>query len=333
VKDKVTKAFLPFILPIVSVVTLSPSTSLAQTPSELQDSYPDLAFIKIINTGGGVQIQVANGANNFQSIILNSYSVLPSQAYEGTYSLVDANSDRIPDLVFIKAINTGGGVQVQVANGVNNFQSLIINASSVLPSEAYDGTYSLADVNRDGFPDLVFIKEKNTGAGVQVQAASGANNFQSLILNSYSVLPSNPVEGDYSLTDVNRDGIPDLVFIKVLNTGAGVQVQAANGADNFQSLILNASSVLPSQAYDGTYSLVDVNGDGFKDLVFIKEKNTGGGVQVQAASGADNFQSLILNSYSVLPSNPFDGDYFLTEPVPGRARIPKPPRCPSPACV
>ncbi|MBW4619637.1 MAG: hypothetical protein KME17_09810 [Cyanosarcina radialis HA8281-LM2] len=332
-KDKLTKAFLSFMLPIVSFLPFSTSTARAQTPSEFQDSSPDLVFIKVTNTGAGVQVLAANGANNFQSVFLNAFSAFPSDPFNGSYSLVDVNRDGFLDLVFIKVANTGAGVQVQAASGADNFQSIILNAFSTLPSDPFNGSYSLVDVNRDGFQDLVFIKVTNTGAGVQVQAANGANNFQSLVLNSFAVLPSDPFNGTYSLVDVNNDGFQDLVFIKASNTGAGVQVQAANGADNFQSLVLNAFSVLPTDPFNGTYSMVDVNGDRIRDLIFIKTSNTGAGVQVFAANGADNFQSIILNAFSALPTDPFNGDYLLTEPVPTRMRIPRPPRCPSPACV
>jgi hypothetical protein len=329
-KNKLSKAFLYLFLPVVSLINFSAPKSLAQSPSALQDNKSDLIFIKETNTEGGVKVQAANGADNFQSLILDAFSILPSDPTNGVYSLVDVNRDGILDLVFIKETNTGGGVKVQAANGANNFQSLILDAFSVLPSDPTNGSYSLVDVNRDGVRDLVFIKEANTGGGVQVQAASGANNFQSLILDAFSVLPSDPTNGSYSLVDVNRDGIPDLVFIKEANTGGGVKVQAANGANNFQSLILDAFSVLPSDPTNGSYSLVDVSGDGVRDLVFIKEANTGGGVQVQAADGANNFQSLILNAFSVLPSDPVNGVYSMTEPVP-LVRIIKPPKCTVPA--
>ena len=155
-----------------------------------------------------------------------------------------------------------------------------------------DGVWLMADYDRDGIPDLVFIKTSNTGTGtVEVHIASGASNYQTRILETGTTFAPE-TDGVWLMADYDRDGIPDLVFIKTANTGTGtVEVHIASGASNYQTRILETGTTFAPET-DGVWLMADYEGDGIPDLVFIKTANTGTGtVEVHIASGASNYQT------------------------------------------
>ena len=76
--------------------------------------------------------------------------------------------------MYIKICNTGTGtVEVHVASGVSNYQQRILETGTIFGSEE-NGTWLMTDNNKDGIPDLAYIKTRNTGTGtVEVHVAAG----------------------------------------------------------------------------------------------------------------------------------------------------------------
>jgi hypothetical protein len=145
--------------------------------------------------------------------------------------MADRDQDGIPDLVFVKTSHTGTGkVEVHIASGASNYQTRILEVGTTFLPET-DGTWLMSDYDRDGIPDLVFVKDsKNSGTGkVEVHIASGASNYQTRVLETGTTfLPE--FDGTWFMADYNGDGIPDLIFIKTSNTGTGrVEVHVAEG--------------------------------------------------------------------------------------------------------
>jgi hypothetical protein len=95
-----------------------------------------------------------------------------------------------------------------------------------------DGTWLMADDDRDGIPDLVFVQTGGTGTKTtEVRVLSGASGYQTTTLHTGTAfLPEN--DGTWTMADYNRDGALDLVFIKTgPTTGTGtVEVHIASGA-------------------------------------------------------------------------------------------------------
>jgi hypothetical protein len=121
--------------------------------------------------------------------------------------------------VFIKTANTGTGkVEVHVASGASNYQTRILETGTTFAPEN-DGTWLMVDYDRDGIPDLVFIKTANTGTGkVEVHVASGASNYQTRILETGTTFaPEN--DGTWLMTPYDRGGLVALIFIKTANAG------------------------------------------------------------------------------------------------------------------
>jgi hypothetical protein len=181
-----------------------------------------------------------------------------------------------------------------VASGASSYQTRIF-ASGTTFGEETDGTWLMADYDRDGIPDLVFIKTANTDTGrVEVHVASGASSYQTRIFESGTTFtPEN--DGTWLMTDYDRDGIPDLAFIKTANTGTGtVELHIASGASSYQTRMVATGTTFGLET-DGTWLLTDYDRDGIPDLGFVKTANTGTGTtEVHIASGASNYQTRIV---------------------------------------
>ena len=94
-----------------------------------------------------------------------------------------------------------------------------------------DGVWTIADFDGDGVADLIFIRTGPASGTntVEVHAVSGRSNYQTRILDSPSLYLPETV-GKWLLMDFNRDGVPDLIFIKTANTANNlVEVHVAKG--------------------------------------------------------------------------------------------------------
>ena len=120
---------------------------------------------------------------------------------------------------------------------------------------------AVADLNRDGRPDLIAVDNGRLGAapgGVHVLLATAGGAFQA---------PVRYVAGAYPTAvepiDVDEDGDLDLL-VSTQTEGFGFQVTIlrGNGAGVFQ-----ADGFLPTDFGPGAIAPVDLNGDGIRDLV------------------------------------------------------------------
>ena len=218
----------------------------------------------------------------------------PGRSY--IMSGTQGNQDLVEGDVFAPGVNGGRNPRVEVLKINENdkvatvrlscmpFSTRILDTGTTFPPET-DGVWLMADYDRDGIPDLVFIKTSNTGTGtVEVHIASGASTYQTRILDVGTAYAPE-TDGVWLMADYDRDGIPDLVFIKTGNTGTGtVEVRIASGVSKYQTRILDVGTTFAPET-DGVWLMADYDRDGIPDLVFIKTRNTGTGtVEVHIAS-------------------------------------------------
>lgn len=161
----------------------------------------------------------------------------------GAIAAADLNGDHKVDLV----IASGNSVVVMLGNGEGTFQS---PAAFDTGDDAHG--LAVADVNRDGIPDIVTASFLS--GTVSVLLGNGDGTFQAPRVyptNANSLLL-------VAVADFNGDGNPDLA-ISSYGGPIGGGIMLGNGDGTFQAPIgLNEASAL---------AVGDLNGDGKMDLV------------------------------------------------------------------
>ena len=249
-------------------------------------SYGTLYFIKTKNTGSGrVEVHSAAPSYSYQD---GQHSVTwfsPADADNGWFQMTG------PNLYFIKTKNTGSGrVEVHSATASSKYQSGVHFATALSTFDADNGWFQMADYNRDGVQDLVFIKTKNTGSGrVEFFVLDGMKNFgQFMVAKPTAFFPYDADNGWFQAQG------KDLVFIKTRNTGSGrVEYFRATAASGYASISVAAPTAFsPAEQNNGWFSSEDVDFDNRADLLFVKTKNTFLGlVEIQLAGGVNAYRN------------------------------------------
>jgi hypothetical protein len=215
-------------------------------------------------TGNGrLDILTANKGANTISILLNNgdgtfqpQTVIDVGTRPSAVTVADLTGDGIPDLVVDNyAADT---IWVLLGNGDGTFQTPTVEAGTILSTKQGSGfagpsPVTVADVNGDGIPDLIY---PNYAAGnVAVRLGNGKGTFGSAMIYGTGA-------GAYqvSVADLTGDGIPDLVVVNAVADDVSVLMGSGNGkfhaAHNYK-VGLNPYSM----------AMADFNGDGNLDVV------------------------------------------------------------------
>jgi hypothetical protein len=296
-----------------------------------------LLFIVALFFGFKSQAQFAATSTNWNVPDLEFQPEDMGSVNAAGYSFVDINGDGYPDLIDVIDNNTGFIWQ----NSLQRYWKVYLNdGTSISPTPtnwnvpdlefqpedmgSVNGAgYSFIDINGDGYPDLIDVRDNNTGFIWQ-------NSFQrywKVYLNdgtSISPTPTNwnvpdvefqpedmaSINGaGYSFVDINGDGYPDLIDAKDNNSAAGSIWQ--NGSQRFWKVYLNDGTSISPTAIDWNvpelefnpedmasvngagYSFVDINGDRYPDLIDAKDNNSAAGSIWQ--NGSQRFWKVYLN--------------------------------------
>jgi len=256
-----------------------------------------------------------------------------------SFALGDLNGDGVPDLVYIEpALNgipdgTGGtGVFIALGDGKGNFGAPTFYGVPPLPS-SLSGIYTVyptishlhvADLNQDGKADLIYsYSELYTGApnttylneGTAIQLGNGDGTFQAPQQIVYYSGADSTATGTgiyYSstlvqITDLNKDGKPDLIFLAQSPTIDGtlstyvatIQVALGNGDGTFAAPTTVAGPAIMVDETGGTVLAADMNNDGIPDIVALGS-SAGYTAQVAIAlgNGDGTFKAPVLTNYA-----------------------------------
>ena len=244
-------------------------------------------------TNGGISVLLGNGDGTFQPAV--SYSSGGVDAL--SIALADVNRDGHPDILVangcLNGSCTSGGVSVLLGNGDGTFRPAVSYNSG---GEDADSV-AVADVNSDGFPDVLVANEcfnsNCTNGGVSVLLGNGDGTFQAAV--SYN---SGGEDADsVAVADVNGDGHPDLLVAnQCLNsncTSGDVSVLLGNGNGTFQPAVSYNSG---GEVADSV-AVADVNGDGHPDLLVanqcLNSNCTNGDASVLLGNGNGTFQPAV----------------------------------------
>ncbi len=211
--------------------------------------------------------------------------------YTGT-NLADLNGDKLLDAV---GLNSNESFTSYIGDGKGNFTA---GATLVVSPIQINGTqytlngidsYSVADINGDGFADLVYLGSNfygpNFSPGIFIALGKGDGSFNAptFVATPPFVPPPdvdvNPTISGIQIADLNHDGKQDVAYIytttsiKTNTAYLGVAVQLGNGNGTFSTASeltqLYSGSTLPNP---GAYQLpliTDINKDHYPDLFVL----------------------------------------------------------------
>ncbi len=246
------------------------------------DGKPDLVVAN--GTGANVLLFLGNGDGTFQAAkSVGSY-------FAGTNYIAagDFNNDGTLDF----AVSAIGGVSIQLGNGDGTFHAGT-GISTLGCFGCMAGPIALADVNGDGFLDVVLangavlVPPGGSSVGtITVYLGKGNGSFQSGV--NYTI---GYTSASVAIGDINGDGKPDIVAADSGGGGTyppqpgGLAVLLGNGDGTFQNAVRYASANL------NWVAMADFNGDSFPDVAAAS--NNGQTITVFLSNGDGTLRNAV----------------------------------------
>ncbi len=227
----------------------------------------------------------AYAVNGYRVMLSTGSSFLPPQnwgAYDAInnwagFWAIDVNADDKTDLLYLDDAYAVNGWRVMLSTGTG----------FTAPQNwgAYDassgwGQTRLADVTGDGRPDLVYLDDAYSTNGYRVMVNQGTSLAAPVNWAAYDPLHS---WSAWWFADLNGDGKADMLYLDDAFDAFGYRVMLSTGR----------SFAAPQSwgPYDSVNSwaqtwIVDVNGDGRQDLLYLDNHFTTNGYRVMLGSAA-----------------------------------------------
>jgi hypothetical protein len=239
------------------------------------DGRADLVYFDL---NSGVEIAYGKSNSTFSAPqSLSSLDLFP----DGRLAMADVNGDGHLDILSTSTSSTiqGGGVAIGYGNGAGG-----VTSYSGAPSQSNPLGIAVADLNRDGLPDII-LGDEFGGMKVLYQGANGTFTEKSFSSDrAYQI-----VTGDF-----NDDGIPDIAFPAWNSNAIGVMLGQPNGN-------LGTASYYPATNSPDSIAMGDFNNDGKLDLVVSSQNSST--ATVMLGNGDGTFGSAITLQASATGSS------------------------------
>lgn len=214
------------------------------------DGVPDILYQDNSTAAGSIRVLLGQQTGDYVA-----GPTLNKPAAVGGCRVLDANHDGKPDLACVNQIDV---YDITIATflgvGDGSFQAPIYSGSMQSDVSLGNGfnpwLYPPADINNDGYPDLIVEDYLDKASFVLLGDGTGQFKVASLLRNLITIIG---VEAHYVVTDLNGDGKPDLFW------SDGPSAYLGNGDGTF-----HGGGTFP---LDADCVLHDMDGDGHPDAV------------------------------------------------------------------
>src|SRR5271156_125077 len=261
------------------------------------DGKPDIVVTNYYELSGGgtpgpIGVLLGNGDGTFRAVVTYESGGGPNYAVV----VADVNGDGKPDIIVsscaaipIDCGSANGVVSVLLGNGDGTFKGQVSYSSGARKASGL----AVADVNGDGIPDVIVTNwygKSGSDGTVSVLLGKGDGTFESAVNYDSGGKQANSV----AVTDVNGDGIPDLVVVNYLCDsceGGTVGVLLGSGNGMFQPVATYPTGGSNSSGV----AVADVNGDGHPDLIVanLNSRAPNGTVGVLLGVGNGKFEPVV----------------------------------------
>jgi hypothetical protein len=285
------------------------------------DGLADL--VHLTTTNGLARIWISNGDGTFA--ISSFSSPITEDLNYGGWLVLDVNGDGLADLVQLVGARfeaqpwqQSENFRIWKSNGNGTFEVSALAGSggtvlwlieAPLLENLYRSKWQVLDVDGDGLADMVqmYIDSGNFSAHVIVRRSNGDGTFgfsRTQVFEPWESngIPNSNISRVYAWVpiDVNQDGLTDLVlhatFREHLSPGPLMSAAGLNssisllskGDGTFSPLAL--PSTIDRPLLDGTWQVVDENGDGLADLVHTPSNLSSGQYWIWRSRGDGTFQ-------------------------------------------
>lgn len=212
------------------------------------DGDTDVAATTVSASQGQIQVLLNDGAGN-----MSPGPLLPAGGSPNSIDAADLDLDGDDDLVWQLLGFSFPDAGVAFSNGDGTFaapQSLQVTANGT-------GQVTLADMDGDGFPDILIANDN--AEVVTVVPSNGDGTFAPPYVVRTEALPIMPIGAD-----MNGDGLNDLVTAHSVGNGGDIAVSLNNGDGTFQPHV-----EIDSGQSHYEVAAADLDGDGDTDLATV----------------------------------------------------------------
>jgi hypothetical protein len=223
--------------------------------------------IVIVSAAGDINVLTPNSDGSFDVSVYTPGDL----AAPTSVAVADVNADGWPDVIITDSGDAGAGVRVFLNNGDGTLAGETIYASGTAGTRG-PASLAVADVNGDGWPDIVTANGKDDSVSLLPNAGDGT-------FGAPLGYPAGPDAAAVAVADMNGDGFAD-----ILTTNLGddsVSVLLSDGAGGFAVPLGQAVGAGPVGMV-----LADVNGDGHPDVMVANRDDDNAGVLLGHGDGS-----------------------------------------------
>ena len=235
------------------------------------DGLPELLFANtpLLN---GLWIHWGQNALNGLTYSTAARTELPTNSVFGSM-VADLNGDGLPELIVANAPSSGMSNYIYWGQTGPNGITYTVNARSELPTDE-SRELAVADLNRDGRPELIFANYKSNGSfnssSYIYWGQAGLPYGVAYSVDARTAIPTLGAIG-VAVADLNKDEIPELIFAN-RNSNSSHFINSyiywgqIGGTYGVTYTVLNRDE-LPTIGATGV-TVADLNTDNIPDIIF-----------------------------------------------------------------